>query len=75
MKRIESKLLRIRTYNVFKISLSCFVDKRYTLDDGINSLAYFHKDIRSQQNWVNSIKMIKLVKSSKVNKVNKVLCS
>ena len=49
MKRIESKLLRIRTYNVFKISLSCFVDKRSTLDDGINSLAYFHKDIRSQQ--------------------------
>ena len=75
MKRIESKLLRIRTYNVCKISLSYFVDKRSILDDGINSLAYFHKDIRSQQNWVKSIKTIKLIKSSKVNKVKKVLCS
>ena len=46
MKRIQNKLHRIGTYNVFKISLSCFDDKRYILDDG--SLAYFHKDIRSQ---------------------------
>ena len=45
MKRIQSKLHRIGTYNVFKISLSCFDDKRYVLDDGVNTLAYFHKDI------------------------------
>ena len=49
MKRIQSKLHRIRTYNVCKISLSFFDDKRYILDDGINSLAYFHKDIRSNK--------------------------
>ena len=48
MKRILSKLHRIENYDVCKISLSCFDDKRYILDDGINSLAYFHKDIRSQ---------------------------
>ena len=48
MKRIQSKLHRIGTYDVCEISLSCFDDKRYILDDGINSLAYFHKDIRSQ---------------------------
>ena len=48
MKRIQSKLHRTRTYNVCKISLSCFDDKRYILDDGINSLAYFHKDMKSQ---------------------------
>ena len=48
MKRIQSKLHRIGTYDVFKISLSCFDDKRYILDDGIISLAYLHKDIRSQ---------------------------
>ena len=48
MKRIESKLRRIGTYDVCKISLSCFDDKRYISDDGIHSLAYFHKDIRSQ---------------------------
>ena len=46
MKRIQSKLHIIGTYDVCKISLSCFADKRYVLDDGVNSLAYFHKDIR-----------------------------
>ena len=48
MKRIQSKLHKIRTYDVSKISLSCYDDKRYILDDGISTLAYFHKDIRSQ---------------------------
>ena len=33
---------------VCKISLSCFDDKRYILGDGINSLAYFRKDMKSQ---------------------------
>ena len=47
MKRIKSKLHEISTYDVFKISLSCFDDKRYVLDDGINTLAYFHKDIKN----------------------------
>ena len=41
MKRIQSKLHKIGTYDVCKISLSCFDDKRYILDDGINSLAFF----------------------------------
>ena len=49
IKRIQSKLHKIGTYDVCKISLSCFDDKRYILDDGINSLAYFHKDIRSNR--------------------------
>ena len=48
MKRIQGKLHRIATYDVCKISFSCFDDKRYILDEGINSLAYFHKDIRGQ---------------------------
>ena len=39
MKRIQSKLHRIGTYDVCKISLSCFDDKRYVLDD-------IHKDIK-----------------------------
>ena len=47
MKRIRTKLHRIGTYDVCKISLSWFDDKRYILDDDINSLTYFHKDIRS----------------------------
>ena len=44
-KRIQSKLHKIGTYDVCRISLSCFDDNRYILDDGINSLSYFHKDI------------------------------
>ena len=35
MKRIQSKLYKIGTYDVCKISLSCFDDKRYIPDDGI----------------------------------------
>ena len=46
MKRIQSKLHRMGTYDVCKISLPCFDDKRYILDSGVNSLAYFHKDIK-----------------------------
>ena len=48
MKTIKSKLHITETYNVGNISLSCFDGKRYILGDGINSLAYFHKDTRSQ---------------------------
>ena len=46
MKRIQNRLHRIGTYNVCKISLSCFDDKRYVLDDDVNSLVYFYKDIK-----------------------------
>ena len=49
MKRIQSKLHKIGTYDVCKISFSCFSDKRYILDDDINSLAYFHRDIKSNK--------------------------
>ena len=48
MKRFWSKSHRIGTYDVCKISFSCFDDKRCILDDGINSLAYFHKSTKSQ---------------------------
>ena len=48
MKKIQGKLHKIGTYDVCKISLSCFDDKRYILDDGINSITYFRKDLRSQ---------------------------
>ena len=44
MKRIQAKKHKIGTYEINKISLSCFDDKRYVLDDGIHILAYFHKD-------------------------------
>ena len=47
MKIIQSKLHRIGTYDVCKISLSCFDDKGYILDDDVNSLAYFHKNMKN----------------------------
>ena len=48
MKRIQRKSQRTGTYDVSKISLPCFDDKTYILDDGIYTLVYFHKDTRSQ---------------------------
>ena len=43
VKRIQSKLHRIGTYDVCEISLTCFDDKRYILDDSINTLPIFIK--------------------------------
>ena len=45
MKRIPNKLHTTGTYEVCKVCFSYFDEKRYTLDNGINSLAYFHEDI------------------------------
>ena len=47
MKRIQSNLHETGTFDLNKISLSCFDDKTYILDDGINTLAYFHEEIKS----------------------------
>ena len=44
MKRIQSKKHKLGTYEIDKISLSCFDDKRYVLDNGIYTLSYFHKN-------------------------------
>ena len=44
MKRIQSKKHKLGTYEINKISLSCFGDKRYVLDDGIYTLSYFYKN-------------------------------
>ena len=43
MKIIQSKQHKLGTYKIDKISLSCFDNKRYVLDDGIYTLSYFHK--------------------------------
>ena len=44
MKRIQAKKHKIGTYEIDKISLSCFDDKRLLLDDAVHTFAYFHKD-------------------------------
>ena len=46
VRRIQSKKHKIGTYEINKISLSCFDDNRFVLDDGIHTLAHFHKDLR-----------------------------
>ena len=45
MRRIGSKNYNLGTYETNKRSLSRFDDKRYILKNGINILAYGHKDI------------------------------
>ena len=44
MKRVQSKKNQLGTYEIDKISLSFFDDKRYMLGDWICMLAYFLKD-------------------------------
>ena len=45
MKRIQSKKHKIGTYEINKISLSCFDDKIFVLDYDIHTLAYFIKEL------------------------------
>ena len=45
IRRIGSKDHNLGTYETNKRSLSCFDGKRYILKNGINTLAYGHKDI------------------------------
>ena len=56
MKRIQSKKHKLGTYEIDKISLSCFEKKRQ-LDDRICMLAYFHK---------NSVKRLKEIVIKKI---------
>ena len=43
MKRIQAKRHKIGAYEIDKISLSCFDDKRFVLNYGVHTLAYFYK--------------------------------
>ena len=54
MKRIQAKKHKIGMYEIDKISSSCFDYKRYVLDDGVNTLAYFHKDCKECDNNDNN---------------------
>ena len=47
MRRFQGKKHKMGTYEIKKISLSCFDDKRFVLNDEIHTLAYVHKDIDS----------------------------
>ena len=47
MKTIRSENHQLGSYELNKVSLSCFDDKRYIHKDGISSYAYGHKNIVS----------------------------
>ena len=49
MKRIQSKKYKLGTYEIDKISLSLFDDKRFVLDDEFHTLPYFHKDLKKKK--------------------------
>ena len=46
IRRIQGKKQKMGTYEINKTSLSVFDDKRFVLDAGIHTLAYFHKYLR-----------------------------
>ena len=45
MRGIKSKNHNLGNYETNKVCLSCFYDKWYIFKNGINTLAYDHKDI------------------------------
>ena len=46
MKTIRSEKHELNSYEINKVSLRCFDDKRYIHKDGIKSYAYGHKNIK-----------------------------
>ena len=46
MKRIQGKKHKMGIYEINKISLLCFDDKRFVSNDGIHLLVYFYKDLK-----------------------------
>ena len=49
VRRIQGKKHKMATYEINKISLSVFGDKRFVLNDDIRTLAYFHKDLKNHR--------------------------
>ena len=48
-RRIQGKKQKIGTYEIIKISILCFDDKRFVSDDEIYTLTYFPKDLKK---WI-----------------------
>ena len=46
IRRIQAKNHKLEIYEMNKISLLCFDDKRFILKDVIHTLAFFHKDLK-----------------------------
>ena len=54
MKTIRSEKHQLYSFEINKVSLGCFDDKRYVLNDGKSSYAYGHKKI-SKSKRVNKV--------------------
>ena len=46
-EEFKAKKYKMGTYEINKILLSVFDVKRFVLNDGIHTLAYFHKDLKN----------------------------
>ena len=46
MRRIQAKKHKVGTYEIEKTSLSVFDDKQSVLNNGVDTLTYFHKDLK-----------------------------
>ena len=61
MKRIQSKKHKLGTYEIDKISLSCFDDKSYVLDDGIRCWLIFIKIVSQVVKRLKKIVIKKII--------------
>ena len=63
MRRIQGKNHKMGTCQISKISLSAFDNKRFVLNDGNHTLAYFHKDLKNRftQMIINKKKLKKIL--------------
>ena len=62
MRGIQAKNHKLGTYEINKISLSCFDGKRFILNEGIHTLPYFHKDLKSRFLQIKNLKKFSQIK-------------
>ena len=67
MKRIQSRKHKLGTYEIDKISLSCFDDKRYLSDDRIRRILIFIKIVSQVVKRLKKIAIKKIL----INKIEK----
>ena len=74
MERIQGKKHKMGAYEINKISLSCFDDKRFVLDHGIHTLAYFYKDLKNRFSQITIKKRFKkiLTKKKRFSQIRKI---
>ena len=75
METIQTQFHQLRSYQINKISLSCFDNKCYILKNGIKTLAYGHKDIKQIKanvsiEWNQGFILLTLINSFKFVSIN-----